>query len=368
MQPLARGLLRLRLALPRFGAGPLLAGALLVAAALLWLGLLPGMAARVDDETHALARLRSQPAPKPVVPAPVLAAGRLADFYAGLGDSAHTSEIVTRLFEAADAAGVTLDKAEYKPGHDTPGRFDTYSIVLPVKGDYGRVRQFSEKVLTTVPYAALDDIRFKRNSANDPGVEANLSFTAFLRPVTIAPVSASAVAAAEAVAESAASGVASGAVAAVGASGVAEVSRSAAAASGASGAIAMPGVPTLAMIPALETTGTTQRATSAAVQPAASSVPLPAPDATIATGPARVAVAAKLAVPAQVAAAHALAVVPVTVAPAPRTATRVVVEAATLEAALSRAAASSHEPATPETAAASAAPAPASAATAGGEQ
>jgi hypothetical protein len=215
MQPVVRSLLRLRLALSRFGTGTLLAAALLAAAALLWLGVLPGMSAQVVDETRSVARLRAQPLPKPVVPAPVLAAGRLADFYAGLGDSAHTGEIVMRLFDAAAAAGVTLDKAEYKPGHDAPGRFDTYTIVLPVKGDYARVRQFSEKVLVTVPYAALDDMRFKRNSANDSGVEANLRFTVFLRPVTIAPVSASAVAAAALATSGASEGAAAGASAAV---------------------------------------------------------------------------------------------------------------------------------------------------------
>jgi hypothetical protein len=219
VQSFARSLLRLRLALARFGAGPLLAGALLLAAALLWLGLVPGMSARVDDETRSVARLRAMPVPKPVVPAPVLAAARLADFYDRLGDSAHTGEIVTHLFEAAAAAGVTLDKAEYKPGHDTPGRFDTYTIVLPVKGDYARLRQFSEKVLVAVPYAALDDMRFKRNSANDPGVEANLRFTAFLRPVTIAPISASEVAAAEAAASAAGASAAAAVSAAAGAVG-----------------------------------------------------------------------------------------------------------------------------------------------------
>jgi hypothetical protein len=224
VQSFARSLLRLRLALARVGAGPLLAGALLVAAALLWLGLVPGMSARVADETRSVARLRTMPVPKPVVPAPVLAAARLADFYDRLGDSAHTGEIVMHLFEAAAAAGVTLDKAEYKPGHDTPGRFDTYTMVLPVKGDYTRLRQFSGKVLAAVPYAALDDMRFKRNSANDADVEANLRFTAFLRPVTIGPVSAS---------EGGAAEVASGA--AVGASGAMALGASAAA--GASGAM-----------------------------------------------------------------------------------------------------------------------------------
>jgi hypothetical protein len=186
----------------------------------LWLGVLPGISPRVVDETRSVSRLRALPLPKPVVPAPVLAASRLSDFYAGLGDSAHTGEIVMRLFDAAAAAGVALDKAEYKPGHDAPGRFDTYTIVMPIKGDYARLRQFSEKVLVTVPYAALDDMRFKRNSANDPGVEANLRFTVFLRPVTIAPVSAAAVAAAAASTVAASVSEAS-AIVASGASGVA---------------------------------------------------------------------------------------------------------------------------------------------------
>ncbi|WP_205802464.1 hypothetical protein [Burkholderia sp. Ac-20365] len=198
MRSVIRSLLRLRLALSGFAVGTLLAVALLASAAVLWLGVLPGMSARVAAETRSVSRLRAVPVPKPVVPASVLAAGRLADFYAGLGDSAHTGEIVMRLFDAAAAAGVTLDKAEYKPGHDASGRFDTYTIAMPIKGDYARLRQFSEKVLVMVPYAALDDMRFKRSSANDPGVEANLRFTVFLRPVTIAPVSAAAVAAAAA--------------------------------------------------------------------------------------------------------------------------------------------------------------------------
>ncbi|WP_186208677.1 hypothetical protein [Burkholderia gladioli] len=252
LQSLARGLLRLRLALARFGTGPLAAGAALVCAALLWLGVLPGMAARVEDETRSAARLATLPPPKPVISAPELAADRLAGFYRGLGDSAHTGEIVTRLFEAAAAAGVTLDKAEYKPGHDTPGRFDTYTIVLPVKGDYAKLRLFSEKVLLAVPYAALDDMRFKRGSANDAGVEANLRFTAFLRPVTIAPLSASEVAAIEAA--GVVSGASATAVAGAPASGVA-----AASAVSASGA-AVAAKSAAAMPQAASTIGTTRRA------------------------------------------------------------------------------------------------------------
>ncbi|WP_193567048.1 hypothetical protein [Paraburkholderia azotifigens] len=183
-----RAMLRLRLALARSCTGALMAGVLLLAAILLWTLVLPGISARVDGREHALAHARSMPAPKLFVSAPALASQRLNAFYATLGDGAHTEEIVSQLFEAAAQTGVVLDKAEYKPAHDVAGRFDTYTIVMPVKGDYSSLRRFSAIVLANVPYAALDDMRFKRNSASDQAIEANLRFTVFLRTATWEPV------------------------------------------------------------------------------------------------------------------------------------------------------------------------------------
>jgi hypothetical protein len=184
MPSLARALLWLRLSPGRSSPGALVALACIVFAALMWGALLPGMSARIDQETHAVARARRAPPPAPVVSPVVLANQRLAAFYGALGDAGHTEEIVTRLFEIAAEVGVVLDKAEYKPAQDAAGRFGTYTIILPVKGDYARLRRFCEKVLLTVPYAALDDMRFKRDSANEQAVEASLRFTVFLRPDT----------------------------------------------------------------------------------------------------------------------------------------------------------------------------------------
>lgn len=175
-------LLRLRLALAQFSVGTLLTGALLLAAASLWFGILPGMSRRVAEDARAAARARSAPPPKPVVSVQVLATQRLADFYAVLGDAGHTEQAVMRLFDAAAKAGIELDKAEYKPARDAAGRFETYTIILPVKGDYGRLRHFCETFLLSVPYAALDNMHFKRNSANEQAIEASLQFTVFLRP------------------------------------------------------------------------------------------------------------------------------------------------------------------------------------------
>ena len=194
MPNVSRSLLQLQLVLRRSGTGALLAGALMLGAASMWFALLPGLSARVAEHAQALTRARSAPVAKPVVQAPALAAERLAAFYAALGDAGHTEEIVTRLFDAAADAGVVLEKAEYKPAHDAAGRFDTYTVILPVKGDYASLRRFCEKVLLSIPYAALDDMRFRRNSANDQAVEASLRFTVFLRPDLPGSVSARAAA------------------------------------------------------------------------------------------------------------------------------------------------------------------------------
>ncbi|MFC0398866.1 hypothetical protein [Paraburkholderia rhizosphaerae] len=186
MPDFARALLRPHLALRRASLGALTAGAFVLGAASMWCVLLPGMAARIVDEARAVARARSTPLPRPVVSPATLAAERLAAFYTALGDAGHTEQVVMRLFDAAAEAGVKLDKTEYKPGDDRVGRFETYTIVLPVKGDYASLRRFCEKVLLKVPYASLDDMRFKRSSANDQTIEASLRFTVFLRPA--APV------------------------------------------------------------------------------------------------------------------------------------------------------------------------------------
>jgi hypothetical protein len=182
MPDLTRALLGMQLALRRTGLDALAAGVLVIGAASLWFGLLPGLKLRIADEARAVARARAAPPPAPVISPQALASQRLDAFYAALGDAGHTEQVVMHLFDAASETGVVLDKTEYKPARDTAGRFETYTIVLPVKGGYAQLRRFCEKVLMAVPYAALDDMRFKRSSANDQTVEASLRFTVFLRP------------------------------------------------------------------------------------------------------------------------------------------------------------------------------------------
>ena len=268
MTNFTRVLLRLHLTLRRSSVGLLVAGAFALGAASMWFALLPGMATRIVDEARAVARARSAPLPKPVVSPATLAAERLNAFYTVLGDAGHTEQVVMRLFDAAAEAGVKLDKTEYKPAADRVGRFETYTIVLPVKGDYASLRRFCEKVLLKVPYAALDDMRFKRSSANDQMVEASLRFTVFLRPMGVGGFATVAGAASAPNAASAA-----GATRAASTAAVASAATAASAVSPVSAVSATAASSAAASTTAVSTTNAIRPASAATV---ATAVPLPA--------------------------------------------------------------------------------------------
>lgn len=177
----ARAVLLIRLYFERYGGGATLAATVLAVGVFMWLVLAPGISSHVDREARRVAQMRSAPVQPRAISHRALAAERLRDFYSALGDAGHTERTLSRLFQAASGAGVMLDKGEYMPARDVIGRFDTYTITLPVKGDYLNIRRFCESVLLTTPYAALDDVRFKRSSVSEPDVKANLRFTMFLR-------------------------------------------------------------------------------------------------------------------------------------------------------------------------------------------
>jgi hypothetical protein len=75
---------------------------------------------------------------------------------------------------------LNLEHAEYRRGVDKTGRFVTYQVLLPVRGPYAAIRQFSEHVLISIPFASLDQMNFKRDAIATDAVAAQLRFTIYL--------------------------------------------------------------------------------------------------------------------------------------------------------------------------------------------
>jgi hypothetical protein len=178
--------LRLRLALLR--AGPVMLGVLAVllvsATALAWLVHALFQQQAEGDALRARALAASQAANTPkggamaAPPAPAPRLDNLDAFYTALGRNAEQQ--VRTLFELAAKSGLVLSQGEYKSAWDRNARVHTYQVNLPVKGSYTAIWQFALGALRALPFAALDDVSFRRDSIGDPVVEARLRLTFYL--------------------------------------------------------------------------------------------------------------------------------------------------------------------------------------------
>jgi hypothetical protein len=166
--------LRLQLAAMRLGAAACLALALLVAGAL---------ALAWSLQARQLARAPLPPAPPQLVQVapPPTANENLAHFYATLGEKRHAEQQVKQLFDIAAKTGLVLEQGDYKLSADKASGVATYQVTLPVKGAYQNIWQFSLQALSAIPFAALDDIAFRRETITDAAVEARMRFTLYLK-------------------------------------------------------------------------------------------------------------------------------------------------------------------------------------------
>jgi hypothetical protein len=178
---LAPLLLRARLLIQR-SAALCAVLALCLTGLLAWAWLLPQQA--------ALARLAEL---KPVPPAAVVAPGpalpvadsghNLARFYSALGQQGDSEQQLRTLFALAAESGLVLKQGDYKSGYDRASRIATYEMVLPLKGSYQQVWRFSALALYAMPYAALDELTFRRETIGEATPEARLRLTLFVAPV-----------------------------------------------------------------------------------------------------------------------------------------------------------------------------------------
>lgn len=106
---------------------------------------------------------------------------RLAGFYQTFPERASASAWLEKVYAAGEAAGLILDKGEYRLDVDRDARLARYEINLPVRGGYPQVRQFIRGVLAAIPSMALSDVQFRRGAVGDPTVEARIRFILYLR-------------------------------------------------------------------------------------------------------------------------------------------------------------------------------------------
>lgn len=107
-------------------------------------------------------------------------AEQLAEFYRLFPRQAQLTDTVDKVFRAATAQGIALQRGEYRVAEDKPGKLRRFQMLLPVKAEYPRIRRFLANVAAEVPTVALEHIEFERQKIGDPQVEATIKLALYL--------------------------------------------------------------------------------------------------------------------------------------------------------------------------------------------
>jgi Tfp pilus assembly protein PilO len=105
-------------------------------------------------------------------------AAKLEAFYRFFEREENAPEALAKLHGAALASGLTLRSGEYRLV-DSAQRLERYRITLPVSGSYAQIRAFVETALAEIPVLALDQVSFRRKSANEARIEADVVLTLY---------------------------------------------------------------------------------------------------------------------------------------------------------------------------------------------
>jgi hypothetical protein len=108
------------------------------------------------------------------------ASAELERFYSRFPPVDRLGAEMQALYAHARASQLQLMQGEYRLEPQTGG-LAAYRVTLPVRGNYAQLRQFVGRVLTHMPTASLDAVRFERKKAPDPQIEAQLRLTIYLR-------------------------------------------------------------------------------------------------------------------------------------------------------------------------------------------
>lgn len=107
-------------------------------------------------------------------------AEQLAEFYRIFPEERSSPKWLGKLAALARKNGIALNEGEYKVMRDERVRLMRFQMVLPVKGEYQKIRRFLAALPAEIPIIALENVQFSRQTVGDPGVAAQIKLTLYL--------------------------------------------------------------------------------------------------------------------------------------------------------------------------------------------
>lgn len=148
--------------------------------------------AEIKEEIHAFsADLNHRTAPEASTTATEQPAEQtqqtLQDFYHIFPHADSIPDTLAQLNQLAAQQRIVLNSGDYKLTKITPrnvpqqAALTQYEMVLPVTGNYTKVRQFISAILASVPSVAISDIQMHRDSTLNPMIDTKLVLVLFVK-------------------------------------------------------------------------------------------------------------------------------------------------------------------------------------------
>lgn len=170
--------------LRRLGACGVLAIGVLIACAGFYGSALAPLQAALALQKSALERQHARTQYQPLATSG--RAEELARFYELFPTAQGLTDEVQHLHRLAHGAGLDLAQGEYRLERHAAGLW-AYRAVLPVRGTYPALRDFTAAVLKDMPVASIEALRFERKGTTEAELEAQLRITLYVRPAGEAP-------------------------------------------------------------------------------------------------------------------------------------------------------------------------------------
>jgi hypothetical protein len=102
----------------------------------------------------------------------------------GLPAREDASDVLGRIYQEAQSAGVELPRGEYEYVAARDGVAAHYRMTFPVHAGYPQLRTFMDNTLLALPSVAVEGLRIERKNVTDETVDAELKLAAFVRDGT----------------------------------------------------------------------------------------------------------------------------------------------------------------------------------------
>ncbi len=109
---------------------------------------------------------------------------QLAVFYHYFPAERSLPDWLEKILGAAKENDLLLKQGDYRITRDKVGKLLRYQIKLPLHGSYLNIRKFLSAVLSEIPAASLDNVKFERPKIGDSEIEATIELTLYFGQIS----------------------------------------------------------------------------------------------------------------------------------------------------------------------------------------